>query len=92
MSEFDIIKPKSKEELINLLLAAKMEEAKIRKAKGVRSTKPTVSGTARVMNVHRDTLYQWMKEFGVQFEDVGEEIADIPKAEKKWGLSLVRPT
>jgi len=86
MSEFDIIKPESKEEFINLLLAAKMEEVKIRKAKGLKSTKPTVSGTAQVMHVHRDTLYQWMKEFGVKFEDVGgEEVAEIPKAGKKWG-------
>ncbi len=86
MSEFDSIKPESKEEFINLLLAAKMEEARIRKSKGMKSTKPTVSGTARVMNIHRDTLYQWMKEFGVKFEDVGgEEVEKVPKARRKWG-------
>jgi bifunctional enzyme Fae/Hps len=92
MSEFDIIKPESSEEFINLLLAAKMEEVRIRKAKGLKSTKPTVSGTARVMNIHRDTLYQWMKEFDVKFEDVGgEEVEKIPKARKKWG-ALVYPS
>jgi len=37
------------------------------------SIKPTISGTARIMKIHRDTLYQWMKEFNVDFEDVARE-------------------
>jgi len=32
--------------------------------------KPTIAGTAKVMKIHRDTLYEWMREFGVEFEDV----------------------
>ena len=71
MSEFDGKKPKTREEFIRLLTAAKEKERKMRVAMKRRSTKPTVSGTAKIMKVHRDTLYEWMREFGVEFEDVG---------------------
>ena len=74
MSEFDGKKPESREEFISLLSAAKRKEREMRKAKGRRSTKPTIKGTAKIMGVHRDTLYRWMREFDVDFEDIGEEL------------------
>lgn len=70
MSEFDGKKPTTREEFIRLLTNAKEKEQKMRVAMKRRSTKPTVSGTAKIMKVHRDTLYEWMREFGVEFEDV----------------------
>lgn len=35
--------------------------------------KPTVAGTARLLGIHRDTLYEWMKEFDVKFGEVRKE-------------------
>jgi bifunctional enzyme Fae/Hps len=71
VSEFEGKKPATREEFIRLLTVAKDKERKTRVAMKRRSTKPTVSGTAKIMKVHRDTLYEWMREFGVEFEDVG---------------------
>lgn len=71
MSEFDGKKPKTREEFIRLLTVAKEKERDMRVTVKRRSTKPTVSGTAKIMKVHRDTLYEWMREFDVEFEDVG---------------------
>jgi bifunctional enzyme Fae/Hps len=71
VSEFDGKKPTTREEFVRLLTVAKEKEREIRIAKKRRRTKPTVSGTAKIMKVHRDTLYEWMREFGVEFEDVG---------------------
>jgi bifunctional enzyme Fae/Hps len=71
VSEFDGKKPTTREEFIRLLTTAKEKEQKMRVAMKRRSTKPTVSGTAKRMKVHRDTLYEWMREFGVEFEDIG---------------------
>jgi bifunctional enzyme Fae/Hps len=70
VSEFDGKKPRTREELIRLLSVAKEKERGMRRAEKRRSTKPTVSGTAKIMKVHRDTLYEWMREFGVDFKDV----------------------
>ncbi len=33
-------------------------------------TKPTVVGTAKEMDIHRDTLYSWLKEFNVDFKEI----------------------
>jgi bifunctional enzyme Fae/Hps len=71
VSEFDGKKPTTREEFIRLLAVAKEKERQMRVAMKRRSTKPTVSGTAKIMKVHRDTLYEWMREFGVEFKDVG---------------------
>ncbi len=72
MSGYDGKKPETKEEFIKLLASAKKEERKARRLKGSRSTKPTIKGTADIMGIHRDTLYQWMREFDVDFSDVDE--------------------
>jgi len=85
VSEFDGKKPQTKEEFIRLLTAAKEKERQMRVAMKRRSTKPTVSGTAKIMKVHRDTLYDWMREFGVEFKDISrrdlvpEEIMERPE-------------
>lgn len=79
MSGFDGKKPETREELIKLLETAKNQERTLKKAQGSRSTKPTVSGTAKIMKVHRDTLYEWLKEFDVKFEDVA--VGELASAE-----------
>jgi bifunctional enzyme Fae/Hps len=38
-----------------------------------KTMKPTIAGTARIMKIHRDTLYDWMKEFNVKFQDIRKE-------------------
>ncbi len=72
MSGYDGKKPETREEFVNLLATAKREERKIRRSRGNRSTKPTIKGTAEIMGIHRDTLYQWMREFDVDFSDAEE--------------------
>ncbi len=54
-----------------MLSVAKEKEREMRRAEKRRSTKPTISGTAKILKVHRDTLYEWMREFGVDFKEVG---------------------
>ena len=83
MSGFDGKKPETKEEFIKLLATAKIRERESRKARGSRSTKPTIKGTAEVLGIHRDTLYQWMKEFDVNFADVGKKKLLLAEAVKK---------
>jgi bifunctional enzyme Fae/Hps len=73
VSEFGDKKPETRKEFLKLLAAAQRKESEIRKVKKRRSTKPTITGTAKIMGVHRDTLYRWMNEFDVKFEDVREE-------------------
>jgi len=62
-------RPKTREEFVKLLLSAMEKE---RESKRGRQKRPTVSGTAKIMKIHRDTLYRWMKEFGVKFSDVSK--------------------
>ncbi len=66
MSGIDAKKPATKEELIKTLTEAIKQETT---SKG-KPTMPTILGTAKILNVHRDTLYTWMKEFNVDFKDV----------------------
>jgi bifunctional enzyme Fae/Hps len=72
VSVYDGKKPVTKREFVKLLATAKKNERKLRKTRGSRSTKPTIKGTAEIMGIHRDTLYQWMREFDVDFSDVDE--------------------
>lgn len=66
MSGIDAKKPEKREELIRTLIEAVKKDSTL---KG-KPTKPTISGTAKVLNIHRDTLYTWMKEFNVDFKDI----------------------
>ncbi|MFP3984588.1 MAG: bifunctional 5,6,7,8-tetrahydromethanopterin hydro-lyase/3-hexulose-6-phosphate synthase [Candidatus Bathyarchaeia archaeon] len=68
--------PENRDELIRQLSNAIAEQGKTKKKK------PTVSGTAKQLNIHRDTLYRWMKEFNVDFNQVYEETVMSMKNEK----------
>jgi len=60
-------RPKNKSDFIRQL--SKTIEMQTQKSK----RKPTIAGTALLLNIHRDTLYEWMKEFDVDFSQVYEE-------------------
>ena len=66
-------KPRTRDELIELLESAIKRELAHRKARGL-AIKPTVSGTAKILGVHRDTLYEWMKEFNVEFDELARDV------------------
>jgi bifunctional enzyme Fae/Hps len=74
LSEYSGKKPEFREEFIKLLRSAKKSEMRNRMSKGFEGKNPTVSGTARMMKIHRDTLYEWMREFDVKFKDVKIEL------------------
>lgn len=73
MSTREAKKPESREELIQLVRSAVKEEARARRLQTTRRRRPTVSGTAEVLGIHRDTLYSWLKEFSVDFKEFSEE-------------------
>jgi bifunctional enzyme Fae/Hps len=75
MSEHDIRKPATKEELVEMLKEAAKKEAEMRSFQKKRPTKPTISGTAKFLNIHRDTLYTWLKELNVDFNEVAGGIS-----------------
>ncbi len=62
-------KPLSKKELIRQMKAS-MAMQLVAKERG----KPTVAGTAKLIGVHRDTLYEWMKEFDVDFSQIRRQM------------------
>ena len=66
MSGTDIKKPETREVFIKMLTEAAKKEVG---SKG-KPTKPTVVGTAKEMDIHRDTLYSWLKEFNVDFKEI----------------------
>ena len=71
MSGIDAKKPETQAELIKILVEAAKKETN---AKG-KPTKPTIIGTAKALNIHRDTLYTWMKELNVDFKEVLDRMA-----------------
>jgi len=60
-------KPVSREEFIRRLSEAIVSQIQTKRGK------PTIAGTSRQLNIHRDTLYEWMKEFNIGFNQVYEE-------------------
>jgi bifunctional enzyme Fae/Hps len=70
MSGTDTKKPETREELIKLLTEAAKKEVEAKSSRKSKPTKPTISGTAKALDVHRDTLYTWLKEFNVDFKEV----------------------
>ena len=70
MSGTDIKKPETREVFIKMLTEAAKKEVG---SKG-KPTKPTVVGTAKEMDIHRDTLYSWLKEFNVDFKEIFDRI------------------
>ncbi len=57
MSGADIKKPETREELIKLLTEASKKATADKVEPPRKSTKPTLSATAKALNIHRDTLY-----------------------------------
>jgi bifunctional enzyme Fae/Hps len=70
MSGADIKKPETREVFIKMLTEAAKKEIG---TKG-KPTKPTVVGTAKEMDIHRDTLYSWLKEFNVDFKEIADRM------------------
>jgi bifunctional enzyme Fae/Hps len=81
MSEQEAKKPATKEELVKAVTEAAEKEAETRSRLTRRPTKPTVSGTAALLNIHRDTLYTWLKEFNVDFKEIADSLPTIYAAE-----------
>jgi bifunctional enzyme Fae/Hps len=74
MSAMDSKKPETREELLRVGVEAATKSVKTRAARRQKSTKPTISGTAKALNIHRDTLYTWLKEFNVDFKEISDRI------------------
>ena len=81
MSDHDVKKPANKEELVAVLIEAAKKSAEMQ---GQTRGKPTVSGTAEALNIHRDTLYTWLKEFNVDFKEIADKTT--PMYEKNVGF------
>jgi bifunctional enzyme Fae/Hps len=73
MSGTDVKKPETREELVKMLTEAAKKEVG---SKG-KPTKPTVVGTAKEMEIHRDTIYSWLKEFNVDFKEIIDRMPKI---------------
>lgn len=71
MSGSEVKKPESRNELVKMLTEAAKKEVE---SKG-RPTKPTVVGTAKELDIHRDTVYSWLKEFNVDFKEIIDTIS-----------------
>jgi bifunctional enzyme Fae/Hps len=70
MSGADVKKPETREEFIKTLIEAAKKETGLKN----KPIKPTIIGTAKEMDIHRDTLYSWMKEFNVDFKEVIDRV------------------
>ena len=70
MSGADVKKPETREEFVKMLTEAAKKEVG---SKG-KPTKPTIIGTAKEMDIHRDTLYSWLKEFNVDFKEIVDKV------------------
>ncbi len=88
MSGADVKKPETREEFIKTLTEAAKKEVG---TKG-KPTKPTIVGTAKELEIHRDTLYSWLKEFNVDFKEIVDRTptttVDAP-AEKSGSTYLI---
>jgi bifunctional enzyme Fae/Hps len=80
MSGTDTKKPETREELVKILVEAAKKEVKYRFLLKHKPTKPTISGIAKLLSIHRDTLYTWLKEFNVDFKDILDRIPTIASA------------
>jgi len=81
MSERNIRKPETKEEFVKSLMEAAKKEVKTRSISRRKPTKPTISGTAKLLSIHRDTLYAWLREFNVDFKEIADVVSTVPVAE-----------
>ena len=74
MSGTDTKKPETQEELVRIVAEAAQKSVKSRRIQKRITVKPTISGTAKALNIHRDTLYTWLKEFNVDFKEILDHI------------------
>jgi bifunctional enzyme Fae/Hps len=70
MSGRDTKKPETREEFVKILMETAKKAAEAKACLKLKPTKPTISGIAKILNIHRDTLYTWLKEFNVDFKEV----------------------
>ncbi len=70
MSGAEIKKPENREEFIKMVTEAAKKEVGLKN----KPTKPTIVGTAKEIDIHRDTLYTWLKEFNVDFKEIVDRI------------------
>ncbi len=77
-----IKKPTSKKELIRHIMDAIVNQKTERE-------RPTVAGTARALGIHRDTLYEWMKEFDVKFDQIKNEFKGAKKMTSEKPVYLI---
>jgi len=89
MSELNIRKPQTREEFVEILRDAMEREVKTRIAEGRKPIKPTISGTAKILNIHRDTLYQWMREYQVKFDEISDTIS-VPSSPFRSAFATLR--
>jgi len=73
MSGSEVKKPETREEFIKMLTEAAKKEVDIKN----KPSKPTVIGTAKEIEIHRDTLYTWLKEFNVDFKDIADRVPTV---------------
>lgn len=73
-SESNLKKPESREGLVKILAEAAKKETEVRGILKGAPAKPTISGTAKLLNIHRDTLYAWLKEFNVDFREISANL------------------
>ncbi|MDH7595841.1 MAG: bifunctional 5,6,7,8-tetrahydromethanopterin hydro-lyase/3-hexulose-6-phosphate synthase [Candidatus Bathyarchaeia archaeon] len=78
MSGFSGKRPASREDFIQMLKNAMQKEVEERKTVGEMRKKPTIAGTAKALGVHRDTLYEWFKEFNVKFDEISATVKPSP--------------
>ena len=74
MSAIDTKKPETREELVRIVAEAASKDVEYKVSRKRKPTKPTISGTAKALNIHRDTLYTWLKEFNVDFTEILDRI------------------
>jgi len=87
MSGADVKKPETLEELVKVLTEAAKKEVGTKN----KPAKPTVIGTAKEMDIHRDTLYSWLKEFSVDFKEIVDHIptATVDAPEESSGSTYL---
>lgn len=81
MSGRDAKKPETREEFIKILIENAKKAAESRAQLKPKTTKPTISALAKTLNIHRDTLYTWLREFNVDFKEVLNQIPTLTAAE-----------
>ncbi len=85
MSGSDVKKPETRNELIKMLTEAAKREVE---SKG-KPTKPTVVGTAKEMEIHRDTIYSWLKEFNVDFKEIVDHMSVLNETLENSGPAFL---